>query len=92
MALFAAEPRRTEITRPNEVVLLEGAEALRADHLRVAERFTGRRVETVSAQAHGRNVVLLQLNRDPGASEPSSFISVFRVEDGKAAHWVLIAP
>ena len=92
MALFTANPRRTEIQRNNSVVQLEGAEALRADHLRVAQMFTGRRLETLSVAEHGRNVIVLQLNWDPGAAEPNAFTSVFRIEDGRVAHWVLVAP
>lgn len=93
MGLFTANPRRTEIQRDSSVVVqLEGAEALRADHLRVAQRFTGRRLETVQTQAHGRNLTAFQLNWDPGADAPNPFVSVFRIEDGKVAHWVLVAP
>ena len=90
--LFSEMPRRTEIQRNNNVVLLEGAEALREDHLRVARGFTGRRLETIGIVSHGRNVVALQRNWDPGATEPNPFISVFRIEDGRVAHWILIAP
>jgi hypothetical protein len=92
MALFTAAPRRTEIQRPGTVVLLEGAEALREDHLRVARQFPGRRLETVSLVAHGRNVIALQRNVNPGSPERDAFTSVFRIEDGKVAHWILIAP
>ena len=41
-------------------------------------------------EVQGRNVVILQLNRDPGAAQPTLFLSVLRVEDGKIAHWILI--
>lgn len=92
MDLFSDNPRRTEIQRDNSVVLLDGSEALRADHLRVAERFTGRRLETTAIFTHGRNVVLLQRNLNPGGSPPDPFISIYRVEDGRVAHWILIAP
>ena len=92
MALFTPNPRRTEITRTSDVVQLEGADALRADHLRVAQRFAGRRLETVDMQVHGRNVIAFQLNWDPGSTTPNLFTSVFRVEDGKVAHWALVAP
>jgi hypothetical protein len=90
--LFTDSPRRTEIQRNNNVVLLEGAEALREDHLRVAGNFPGRKLETTAMVSHGRNVVALQQNWDPGAAEPTPFISVFRIEDGRVAHWILIAP
>lgn len=90
--LFADTARRTEIQRNNNVVLLEGIDALRADHQRVASGFTGRRLETIAMFSHGRNVVALQRNWDPGATEPTPFISVFRIEDGRIAHWVLIVP
>jgi hypothetical protein len=90
--LFADTARRTEIQRNNNVVLLEGIDALRADHQRVASSFTGRRLETIGMFGHGRNVVALQRNWDLGAAESTPFISVFRVEDGRIAHWILIAP
>jgi hypothetical protein len=92
MAMFTPDARRTEIQRNNNVVLLEGPEALRADNLRVAGTFTGRRVETTGMATQGRNVIVQQLNWDPGAAEPNPFTSVFRIEDGRVAHWVLIAP
>lgn len=92
MALFSERPRRTEIQRDNNVVLLEGPEALRADHLRVAGRFTGRQLETTAVMVQGRNVIVLQRNWDPGAPEPTSFVSTFRIEGGKVAHWILVAP
>jgi hypothetical protein len=92
MALFTPDARRTEIQRNNSVVQLESAEALRNDHLRVAQSFTGRRVETTGMMVQGRNVVMLQLNWDPGATAPNPFTSVLRIEDGKIAHWVLVAP
>lgn len=92
MAAFSDEPRRTEIQRNNNVVLLEGRDAIAADHLRVASSFTGRRVETTSMAVQGRNVLMLQLNWDPGAADPNPFTSVLRIEDGKVAHWVLVAP
>jgi hypothetical protein len=92
MALFSDEPRRTEIQRGNTVVLLEGRDALASDHLRVASSFTGRTLETTAMSVHGRNVVMLQLNWDPGAPEPNPFTSVLRIEAGKIAHWVLVAP
>ena len=91
-ALFTDTARRTEIQRNNNVVLLETAEALRDDHRRVAGGFPGRRLETLGLFSHGRNVVALQRNWDPGAAEPNPFISVFRIEEGKVAHWILIAP
>ena len=92
MGLFAPSPRRTEIQRDNNVVQLDGDEALRADHVRVAQRFTGRRVETLHLEAHGRNVIAFQLNWDPGAAAPNAFTSVFRIEDGRVTNWVLMAP
>jgi len=92
MAMFTSDARRTEIQRNNNVVLLEGPEALRADNLRVASTIPGRRLETTSMMTQGRNVIVLQLNWDPGATEPNPFTSVFRIQDGKAAHWVLVAP
>ena len=90
--LFAENARRTEIQRNNSVVLVEGADALRADHQRGASSFTGRKVETTAMLGWGRNVVALQRNWDPGAAEPNPFISIFRIEDGRVAHWILIAP
>ena len=92
MSLFTPGVRRTEIQRNNNVVLLRGLDELRADHLRVARSFPGRKLETTSMEVQGRNVVILQLNRDPGAAQPIPFVSVLRVEDGKIAHWILIAP
>jgi hypothetical protein len=92
MALFLPDARRTEIQRNNNVVQLESAEALRNDHLRVAQTFTGRQVETTGMMVQGRNVIMLQLNRDPGATVPNPFTSVLRIEDGRIAHWILIAP
>src|SRR5687767_2380243 len=77
--LFSASARRTEIQRNNNVVLLETAEALREDHRRVASSFPGRQLETLALFSHGRNVVALQHNWDPGAAEPNPFISVFRI-------------
>jgi hypothetical protein len=92
MALFTPDPRRTEIQRNNNVIQLEGTEALRNDHLRVAQSFTGRQVETTGMMVQGRNVIMLQLNWDPGATAANPFTSVLRIEDGKIAHWILIAP
>ena len=92
MALFIPDPRRTEIQRNNTVVQLEGAEALRNDHLRVARTFTGRRVETTEMRVQGRNVIMLPLNWDPGAAAPNPFTSVLRIEDGRIAHWIVITP
>ena len=45
MSLFTPDVRRTEIQRNNSVVLLQGHDALRADHLRVARSFPGRKLE-----------------------------------------------
>jgi len=92
MGLFSDEPRRTEIQRNSNVVLLEGHDAIRADHSRVASTFTGRRLETTAMMVQARNVVILQLNWDPGAAAPNPFTSVLRIEDGKIAHWALVAP
>ncbi len=92
MSLFTADARRREIQRNNSVVQLQSPDELRADHVRVASSFTGRRVETTSMDIQGRNVVMLQLNWDPGATQPNAFVSVLRIEDGQIAHWVLIAP
>jgi hypothetical protein len=92
MALFTPDARRTEIQRNNNVVQLETTEALRNDHIRVAQSFTGRQVETTGMTVQGRNVIMTQLNWDPGAAAASPFTSVLRIEDGKIAHWILIAP
>jgi SnoaL-like domain len=93
LELFTGEDaRRTEIRRDNQVVLLEGLDALRQDALRVAQQFTGRRLESTHIMRHGRNVVVLQRNWDPGAEIPNPFTHVFRIQDGKIAHWVLVAP
>jgi len=92
MSLFTADARRTEIARNNNVVQLQSPDELRADHVRVASSFTGRRVETTSMEIQGRNVVMFQLNWNPGATEPDPFVSVLRIEESKIAHWVLIAP
>lgn len=92
MGLFSADARRTEIQRNNTVVLLEDADALRADALRVASSFTGRRLETTSMLSQGRNVIVEQLNHNPGAAAPDPFTHVFRVQDRKIAHWILVAP
>ncbi len=92
MEMFTADARRTEIQRNNSVVILESADALRADAQRVASNFTGRRLETTSMLAQGRNVIVQQLNLNPGAATSDPFTHVFRVQDGKIAHWVLVAP
>ena len=92
MALFTPDARRTEIQRNNNVVQLETTEALRNDHIRVAQSFTGRQVETTGMTVQGRNVIMTQLNWDPGAAAANPFTSVLRIEDGKIAHWILIAP
>ncbi len=42
--------------------------------------------------AQGRNVVVLQRNHDPGGAKPNSFTHVFRVQDGKILHWIVITP
>ncbi len=92
MGLFSADARRTEIQRNTTVVLLEDADALRADALRVASSFTGRRLETTAMLSQGRNVVVEQSNHNPGAVAPDLFTRVLRVQDGKIAHWILVAP
>ena len=92
MTMFTADARRTEIQRNNSVVLLESADALQADAQRVASSFTGRRLETTSMLSQGRNVIVQQLNWNPGAATPDPFTHVFRVQDGKIAHWILVAP
>lgn len=92
MELFAPDAKRTEINRANAVVQLEGAEALRQDSLRVARSFMGRRLQTMGTFVHGRNVVFLQWNWDPGSAVPNPFIHVLRIQEGKIAHWILIAP
>jgi hypothetical protein len=84
--------RRTEIRRDHTVALLEGPAPLRGDHQRVARQFTGRRLETTSVTTQGRNVIVLQRNLDPGAAQPNPFTHVYRLEDGKVAHWTLVAP
>lgn len=91
-ALFTDDARRTEVNRANDVVQLLTPEALRADSLRVARSFTGRRLETTSMLVQGRNVIVQQLNHDPGAAQPGPFTHVFRVQNGRIAHWILVAP
>jgi hypothetical protein len=92
MAVFTPDARRTEINRQNNVIQLEGLEALRADSLRVAQTFTGRRLETTSVSNQGRNVIFLQWNWDPAAPSPNPFTHLLRIQDGRIAHWILLAP
>jgi len=92
LELFTSDAKRTEINRANEVVRVEGIDALRTDSLRVARTFTGRRLETTAVVSQGRNVTFTQSNWDPGAAGPNYFTHVLRIQDGRIAHWILVAP